>query len=217
MVSPIPGCHVLGDLSTGFQALTWWFRVRLQPIDLATQIELYAELFTSTVCWVELLCSSFNLRPLQQRNGCELHWSLTLARAQCQFSQLSQAVASNNRSNSADFCSDSPERVHASAAPHRASATRRVARMRRRLLWVRFLLANRTVAYSASVCLTDAAPLRVPPPHSESTVALWLFFTPHPPTGFGLQGFSHPGSRALSSAVAHLSLKPAVVSHRPLL
>jgi len=78
------------------------------------------------------------------------------------------------------------------------STTRRVTRMQRRLPWGPSPLGEKSLGlFTASVCLSDAAPLRVPPPLSESAVASWLCFAPHPPLGFcgGLQSFSHSVSR----------------------
>jgi len=90
------------------------------------------------------------------------------------------------------------------------STTRRVTRMQRRLPWGPSPLGEKSLGlFTASVCLSDAAPLRVPPPLSESAVASWLCFAPHPPPGFGLQGFSRPGSRAPLGAVTPLSLRSA--------
>jgi hypothetical protein len=68
---------------------------------------------------------------------------------------------------------------------------------------------------NAPTYLVGAAPLRVPPPRSESASASWLCFAPHPPTGFGLQGFSHPGSSTPLGAVSPLSLESAAVTRRP--
>lgn len=57
---------------------------------------------------------------------------------------------------------------------------------------------------------------RVPPPLSESVGALWPCFVPHPPAGFGLQGFSRPGSRTPLSALALVSFRSAPVLPRAL-
>jgi hypothetical protein len=79
--------------------------------------------------------------------------------------------------------------------------------MQRRLPWGSSPLGEMSLGLlSTPVCLSSAAPLRVPLPPSESAVASWLCFTPHPPTGFGLQGFSRPGSRTPLDAVAPVSL-----------
>ena len=88
--------------------------------------------------------------------------------------------------------------------------------MQRRLPWGSFPLDEMSFGLlGTSVYLTDATPLRVPSPHSESAVASWLCFAPHPPTGFGLQGFSRPGSRTPLGAVTPMPLESAAVTRRP--
>lgn len=88
--------------------------------------------------------------------------------------------------------------------------------MQRRLPWGSFPLGEMSFGLlNAPVYLVGATPLRVPSPRSESALASWLCFAPHPPTGFGLQGFSRPGSRTPLGAVASLSLESAAVTRRP--
>jgi hypothetical protein len=101
------------------------------------------------------------------------------------------------------------------ASPH-VSAARRVARNRRRLPWGSFPLDGLCLGLLIALTfLISAAPLRVPPPRSESAAASWLCFMPHPPTGFCLQGFSQPSSRTPLGAVAPLPLESAIVKPSP--
>lgn len=95
------------------------------------------------------------------------------------------------------------------------STTRRVARMQRRLPWGSSPLGGIHFGLQRAGFHTDATPLRVSLPRSESAATSWPCFMPHPPTGFSLQGFSRPGCRTPLDAVAPLPFKSAAVTCRP--
>jgi len=167
-------------------------------------------------------------RPFRRHNGRELRWSspkpvpaLVFRTATHRRERRSRRTpslccvgSSPKRRPTTAFCcvGSSPKRrpTTADGASSCRGTTRRVARMQRRLPWGSTPLGEISRGLlGAPVFRAGAAPLRVPPSRSESAVASWLCFTPHPPTGFGLQGFSHPGSRASLDAVSPLPLRSA--------
>jgi len=151
--------------------------------------------------------------PYQRHNGRELRWSSPKPVPALVFRTATHRRERRSRLTPSLCCvGSSPKRrpTTADGASSCLGTTRRVARMQRRLPWGSSPLGEISRGLlGAPVFRAGAAPLRVPPSRSESAVASWLYFTPHPPTGFGLQGFSHPGSRAPLDAVSPLPLRSA--------